>query len=606
MYSLGAISLFSLSCENQEPLSLSEADRTPPTGLIIYPQDDGTVSGTVTIQVHATDNDEIDSVLFLVNQDTIGSDDKQENDIFETDWITTEYEEDVFHSLSFIAYDPKGNNFRPYPIRVLTDNKDNILPEAYFINPSMGAIVGGVVPIIISATDNDSIQYVSIYINNILQGYITDLPYTFPWNTNLVQDGNYSVYAIVADLTGNETTIAPITVTTDNGNLNDNIPPSGAIIYPASGMQVSGNVNIIVNAVDNSGNIGKVKFSINGASVGVDLSEPFEYSWDTSSEAEDEEHVISITVEDPSGNEATLNPITVTVNNESNNDATPPVVSITTPTAGQQLSGIVTINVSAEDDQGIDYVEFFIDGESKHVDILSSYTFNWDTETVDDDQYHFIGANAYDIDGNSSSATPITIYVNNFDNEFPSGQIIFPYPGMIVSDTINIEIEATDNEGIESVEISIDGNVVNTDSNFPYEYSWITNESAEDQTHIISATIKDLSDNITSIGPISVYVDNQDPEDTNPPIAVIYHPLSGQTVGGTVEFKVEAQDDIGISFVEFFINGNSVEVDSSFSYSHNWNTTGLVNGSQHTLSAQATDTSNNTTFAQPILVTVSN
>ena len=69
---------------------------------------------------------------------------------------------------------------------------------------------------------------------------------------------------------------------------------------------------------------------------------------------------------------------------------------------------------------------------------------------------------------------------------------------------------------------------------------------------------------------------------------------------------VQAQDIIGISFVEFFINGNSVEVDSSFSYSHNWNTTALVNGSQYTLSAQATDTSNNTTFAQPILVTISN
>ena len=100
---LSVIAVFLLSCESQEPLSLPEADRTPPTALIIYPPDDAVVSGVVTIQVHATDNDKVDSVLFLVDQDTIGSDDKGENDIFEKKWATSDFKEDVFHSLSFIA-----------------------------------------------------------------------------------------------------------------------------------------------------------------------------------------------------------------------------------------------------------------------------------------------------------------------------------------------------------------------------------------------------------------------------------------------------------------------------------------------------------------------
>ncbi|SVA48044.1 uncharacterized protein METZ01_LOCUS100898, partial [marine metagenome] len=355
---LSVIAVFLLSCESQDPLSLPEADRTPPTALIIYPPDDAVVSGIVTIQVHATDNDKVDSVLFLVDQDTIGSDDKGENDIFEKKWTTSDFQEDVFHSLSFIAYDRKGNTFRPYPIRVKTDNTDDIPPEADIINPFMGAIVSGVVPIIINAADNDSIQYVSIYINNFLQGYVTEPPYTFAWNTNLVQDGNYSIYAIATDLTGNETTITPILVTTDNGNLNDTTPPSGAITYPASGMRVSGDVNITVSATDNSGSMGQVDFSIDGTSVYVDMNEPFEYSWDTAAETEDEDHVISITLEDPSGNQAVLNPITVTVDNQSDTDDTPPVVTITSPTAGQQVNGTVTVSVTAEDDQGIDYVEF--------------------------------------------------------------------------------------------------------------------------------------------------------------------------------------------------------------------------------------------------------
>ena len=603
---LSVIAVFLLSCESQDPLSLPEADRTPPTALIIYPPDDAVVSGIVTIQVHATDNDKVDSVLFLVDQDTIGSDDKGENDIFEQKWTTSDFQEDVFHSLSFIAYDRKGNTFRPYPIRVKTDNTDDIPPEADIINPFMGAIVSGVVPIIINAADNDSVQYVSIYINNVLQGYVTEPPYTFAWNTNLVQDGNYSIYAIATDLTGNETTITPILVTTDNGNLNDTTPPSGAITYPASGMRVNGDVNITVSATDNSGSMGQVDFSIDGTSVYVDMNEPFEYSWDTAEETEDADHVISITLEDPSGNQAVLNPITVFVDNQSDNDDTPPVVTITSPTAGQQVNGTVTVSVTAEDDQGIDYVEYFIDGETAFVDLFSPYSYSWDTESAGDDEYHIIGVTAYDITGNTAAATPVAVFVDNFDNEPPAGQIISPYPGQIISDSVVIEISATDNEGIGSVEISIDGAVVSTDSLSPFRYDWDTTLETEDQDHVISALITDLSNNITYVDPISVFVDNQDPEDTTPPIAVISNPLSGQTVSDIVAFTVMAQDDMGIAAVEFFIDGTSAAVDSTSTYSYDWNTTGLENNSQHTLSAQVTDTSNNTTLAQPILVTVEN
>jgi len=47
-------------------------------------------------------------------------------------------------------------------------------------------------------------------------------------------------------------------------------------------------------------------------------------------------------------------------------------------------------------------------------------------------------------------------------------------------------------------------------------------------------------------------------------------------------------------------------VDSTSTYSYDWDTSSLENNSQHTLSAHVTDTSNNTTLAQPILVTVGN
>ena len=72
------------------------------------------------------------------------------------------------------------------------------------------------------ASDNDSIQYVSYYVNNILQGYVQERPFVFPWNTNLVQSSSYySIHANVKDVSNNNTTIAPISVYVDNGIAND-------------------------------------------------------------------------------------------------------------------------------------------------------------------------------------------------------------------------------------------------------------------------------------------------------------------------------------------------------------------------------------------------
>jgi hypothetical protein len=106
---------------------------------------------------------------------------------------------------------------------------------------------------------------------------------------------------------------------------------------------------------------------------------------------------------------------------------------------------------------------------------------------------------------------------------------------------------------------------------------------------------------------ISVYVNNI-PNDTSPPIVIISSPSNGQTVSGTVNFSVLANDDSGISFVEFFIDGESLGTAASEPYTYVWDTTlGLgEHGDQHALSARAEDIAGNVSFAQPILVTVNN
>ena len=107
------------------------------------------------------------------------------------------------------------------------------------------------------------------------------------------------------------------------------------------------------------------------------------------------------------------------------------------------------------------------------------------------------------------------------------------------------------------------------------------------------------------IAPVSVYVDNE-VNDVPPPTGVISNPVSGQTVSGTVNFTVTAQDDQGIAEVELSIDGVVVALDTEDPYQYSWDTTGLTNDSQHTLSATVTDDAGHTTILQPVLVTVSN
>ena len=132
-----------------------------------------------------------------------------------------------------------------------------------------------------------------------------------------------------------------------------------------------------------------------------------------------------------------------------------------------------------------------------------------------------------------------------------------------------------------------------------------TSQEIDDQSHVISAVVSDTSGNIGFIPPVSVIVDNQI-NDSTPPTGLISNPISGQTVNGTVEITVLAQDDYSIANISFFINGTNVSNDVSEPYSHAWDTISLENGSEHTISASITDGAGHVTILQPVLVTVSN
>ena len=83
------------SCFTDDPQLIQLPDKTPPSGYIINPIDGSSISGNVSLEVIAIDNEQIDSVFFLIKSQNsssyqnIDSTKKQEQDIWKGSWNTT-------------------------------------------------------------------------------------------------------------------------------------------------------------------------------------------------------------------------------------------------------------------------------------------------------------------------------------------------------------------------------------------------------------------------------------------------------------------------------------------------------------------------------------
>jgi carbon monoxide dehydrogenase subunit G len=95
------------------------------------------------------------------------------------------------------------------------------------------------------------------------------------------------------------------------------------------------------------------------------------------------------------------------------------------------------------------------------------------------------------------------------------------------------------------------------------------------------------------------------PADTTPPTVSISAPANGATVSGTVTISASASDNVGVTRVEFFVDGVLVGSDATAPYSVAWDTTQYADGS-HTLTARAFDAAGNQATSAAVSVTVAN
>ena len=153
------------------------------------------------------------------------------------------------------------------------------------------------------------------------------------------------------------------------------------------------------------------------------------------------------------------------------------------------------------------------------------------------------------------------------------------------------------------VSLYLNDSIVHESKEGPFEYSWSTMNAEEDEHHTIRAKAQDLAGNVNYTNTIQVLIDNQD--NISPTGALIF-PFTGQTLMGEVTIIIEANDNEGVSFVNLYIDGDSVATFSEPPYRYTWNTMEEVDDIIYTIHAHVQDITGNQITLGPINVTIDN
>ena len=576
-------------------------DTTSPTVSVTSPSSDANiVTGTTSaIALAASDNVGVTSVELSIDGSQTAT---MTTSPYTYSWDTTGFNLGT-HTLLAKAYDAAGNVGESSSVTfTIVPVPDTTKPTASITAPVAGANIaqGDSAAITANASDNVGVTQVEVFIDDTSKSVLQSAPYTYTWSTSTATSlGTHTILVRASDAAGN---------TSDSTVIINIVPPpdltapSAAITTPAANASiiVGTAVPIDVTATDDIG-VTKVDFQVDAATKNSDTTSPYSYTWDSTG-ASIGTHTLGVIVYDAAGN-TTLVPVSVNIVPVP--DTTKPTVSVTSPASG---SSIVTgassaITLSAADDTAVTKVELSIDGTLKTTLTTAPYAYTWDT-TGTSLGTHSITAKAYDAAGNTQVSTAVSVtIVPPPDTTKPTITITAPTAGSNIAQGNNVTINAaaSDDVGVTLLAFSIDGQPRSEMQSAPYTLVWNTIGSALG-SHTITARATDAAGNYSDS---TVTINIVTPPDTTAPTVVVTAPAANANVitTTTIPLSATASDNVGVSKVEFYVDGTLKGTSTTSPYSYSWNTTGATAAS-HTVTAKAYDAAGNTTTTAGTPITI--
>ncbi len=179
-------------------------------------------------------------------------------------------------------------------------------------------------------------------------------------------------------------------------------------------------------------------------------------------------------------------------------DTIPPTVSLTAPTNGATVSGAaVTVTANAIDNvggSGITTVEFYAGAKLLGTDTTAPYSIVWDTKNGSfPNGTYSLTVKAFDVAGNSSTSSVVSVAVANTTQAYPTTNITSPTSTALPKGgSVKFTATASDSSSIISITLSIDNALKQTCSNVTTcSYTWsMKGVSAGSHTLSVTATNK--------------------------------------------------------------------------------------------------------------------
>ena len=181
------------------------------------------------------------------------------------------------------------------------------------------------------------------------------------------------------------------------------------------------------------------------------------------------------------------------------------------------------------------------------------------------------------------------------DTQPPSLSFLGPAASAIIAGSVSVQVSATDNQGVASLTIAVNGTIIGMASSFVWDTTRWTNGS-----YVLVASARDAAGNTTTASR-SVSVRNI--KDITPPTVSVTGPAAGSTLSGNVNLTATAADNIGVTQVQFFVDGVLTGTAANAPFAVRWNTRKVSQGT-HRVEAKARDAAGNTGTSTPIFITV--
>jgi hypothetical protein len=194
------------------------------------------------------------------------------------------------------------------------------------------------------------------------------------------------------------------------------------------------------------------------------------------------------------------------------------------------------------------------------------------------------------------------IYTVFSDVTPPAVQITAPTTGgsVIRGQSLSIAATATDDGFVASVEFFVNGVSVGVDTASPYGVTYNVPASGVSSL-TITAKATDGSGNNAPSAPVTVSVLGD-----QPPSVTILSPLNGDGLwaGGDVTVVADARDDVGVTFTQVYLDGESLRGSNVNTAPFSVRIPLPVNQSTVRLSVRATDTAGQSTMSPEVVLTL--